>query len=124
MLTQFLKSLLLLSIMVLSVFSSCAQDSTVVLKPYPENIIKLGNVENLGELHKGKSIEFSFPTGFNKQVVLDVYNETGGIQSTNTIEVYSKKGLAMTTRSFSPGIYFFHLQLSGGNQIKRVVIIE
>lgn len=97
------------------------QDSTSV---HPESIIRLGEVQNIGEVQKGNTIEFEFYVDFNREVVLEVYSENGDLQSSNTIEVYSDKGLAIATRGFEPGTYYFCLYLATNNQIKKVIIIE
>lgn len=100
-------------------YAGIAQNDSI-----PSNIDSLGVVEVLPEpIKKGNNINFKFFTDFNKQVSLQLFNEKGDLLSTTNIEVFSDRGLALTTRSFEPGTYYLCLKLKTKNMVKKVTVV-
>ena len=85
----------------------------------------LGTVEVYSTpINKGGNVNFEFNSEFNKQVSMLLYSEDCELISTTHIEVFSDKGLALSTRSFEPGIYFLCLKLKTKNLVKKISVID
>ena len=89
----------------------------------PSSIDVTGNMEfSTDSIKKGENIKFEFITSFNKQVSLSLYSEEGKLISTTGIEVFSERGLALSTRSFESDTYFMCLKLKTKTLLKKVTI--
>jgi len=112
-----MKQLLVLFIVIIRIAVSAQNDSI------PSGIDASGNVDfSTASVNKGENINFEFLTCYNKQVSLKLYSIDGVLISTTQIEVFSDRGLALTTRSFEPGTYYMCLKLKTKTLIKKVVI--